>query len=76
MSQILHPDLHREAAIRFTARTDDNHAAAVAVSNCLEVSSFNKRSLSCQAAVRSIASYRIKPHAPPIVQIPVNSFEF
>ncbi len=29
-----------------------------------------------RAQVRFLASYRIKQHAPPIVQTPVNSFEF
>ena len=30
----------------------------------------------CQALVRFLAYRRIKPHAPPLVQVPVNSFEF
>ncbi|KAL8249517.1 hypothetical protein R6Q59_006385 [Mikania micrantha] len=30
----------------------------------------------CQALVRFFALHRIKPHAPPLVQVPVNSFEF
>jgi hypothetical protein len=29
-----------------------------------------------QAMVRFRARYRIKPHAPPFVKTPVNSFEF
>ena len=30
----------------------------------------------CQAQVRFLAYHRIKPHAPPLVRAPVNSFEF
>ena len=30
----------------------------------------------CQVLVRFFALYRIKPHAPPLVRVPVNSFEF
>lgn len=29
-----------------------------------------------QQLVRLCADYRIKPHAPPLVQVTVNSFEF
>ncbi|ANK02892.1 Hypothetical protein WLH_02492 [Escherichia coli O25b:H4] len=30
----------------------------------------------CQDQVRFFALHRIKPHAPPLVRAPVNSFEF
>ena len=30
----------------------------------------------CQGLVRFFALRRIKPHAPPLVRVPVNSFEF
>ena len=30
----------------------------------------------CQDLVRFLALRRIKPHAPPLVRVPVNSFEF
>ena len=30
----------------------------------------------CQDQVRFFALHRIKPHAPPLVRVPVNSFEF
>ena len=30
----------------------------------------------CQEQVRFFALLRIKPHAPPLVRVPVNSFEF
>ena len=33
-------------------------------------------SLGCQDLVRFFALLRIKPHAPPLVRVPVNSFEF
>ena len=34
------------------------------------------RSPGCQDLVRFFALRRIKPHAPPLVRVPVNSFEF
>ena len=34
------------------------------------------RSRGCQDLVRVFALLRIKPHAPPLVRVPVNSFEF
>ena len=34
------------------------------------------RSAGCQGLVRFFALLRIKPHAPPLVRVPVNSFEF
>ena len=58
----------------FTARADDSHAAPVyqlqAASTSLHYPSI------CQALVRFLAYHRIKPHAPPLVRAPVNSFEF
>ena len=38
--------------------------------------SIKKRSSGCQDLVRFFALLRIKPHAPPLVRVPVNSFEF
>ena len=35
-----------------------------------------ERSSGCQDQVRFFALLRIKPHAPPLVRVPVNSFEF
>ena len=35
-----------------------------------------RRSAGCQGQVRFFALLRIKPHAPPLVRVPVNSFEF
>ena len=37
---------------------------------------FTGRSPPCQDLVRFFALLRIKPHAPPLVRVPVNSFEF
>src|SRR5436190_7083971 len=38
--------------------------------------SFHPRSTSILAQVRFLAYHRIKPHAPPLVRTPANSFEF
>ena len=38
--------------------------------------SFLNLSPGCQDLVRFFALLRIKPHAPPLVRVPVNSFEF
>ena len=35
-----------------------------------------RHSARCQTQVRFLAYHRIKPHAPPLVRAPVNSFEF
>ena len=57
-----------------TARADDNHAAPP------QQPRREKTSLSyaaaVQARVRFLAYHRIKPHVPPLVRAPVNSFEF
>ena len=58
-----------------TTRADDNHAPPVTTvpeGKAL----FLKRSVGCQALVRFFALLRIKPHTPPLVRAPVNSFEF
>ena len=57
-----------------TARADDNHAAPT-------LRPEGRRGLSLpsaafQARVRFLAYHRIKPHVPPLVRAPVNSFEF
>jgi hypothetical protein len=39
-------------------------------------SPFGSVLLACQAQVRFFALPRIKPHPPPLVRVPVNSFEF
>ncbi|KAJ3674185.1 hypothetical protein LUZ61_022033, partial [Rhynchospora tenuis] len=39
-------------------------------------SSLSRGFTACQALVRFFALHRIKPHAPPLVRAPVNSFEF
>ena len=57
-----------------TARADDNHAAPT----CMPEGGKRLCFLSCtfQARVRFLAYHRIKPHVPPLVRAPVNSFEF
>ena len=58
----------------FTARADDSHAAPVQRPRGAILSP--GYSIGCQALVRFLAYHRIKPHAPPLVRAPVNSFEF
>ena len=57
-----------------TARADDNHAAP-SRPPLLEAPSLAP-SVAIQARVRFLAYHRIKPHVPPLVRAPVNSFEF
>ncbi len=58
-----------------TTRADDSHAAPV--SWLPEGHSLvSEGSHGCQDLVRFFALFRIKPHAPPLVRVPVNSFEF
>ena len=57
-----------------TARADDNHAAPPSRSE--EEGRLCPTSCSVQARVRFLAYHRIKPHVPPLVRAPVNSFEF
>ncbi len=56
------------------ARADDNHAAPPQAPR--RASSSLNRSPAVQARVRFLAYHRIKPHVPPLVRAPVNSFEF
>ena len=44
--------------------------------NCLAAIMFPLYSVAIQARVRFLAYHRIKPHVPPLVRAPVNSFEF
>ena len=57
-----------------TARADDNHAAPPPAPRRASTSLY--RSPAVQARVRFLAYHRIKPHVPPLVRAPVNSFEF
>ena len=57
-----------------TARADDNHAAPSQRPRRASLS-LNPSS-AIQARVRVLAYHRIKPHVPPLVRAPVNSFEF
>ena len=64
----------RDLTQHFTARADDSHAAPVRGPRRARPS--RSASRACQALVRFLAYHRIKPHAPPLVRAPVNSFEF
>ena len=65
----------RDLTQHLTTRADDNHAPPV--SNVpKEIPHYKVLSLGCQGLVRFFALLRIKPHAPPLVRVPVNSFEF
>ena len=55
-----------------TTRADDGHASPVTEFN---KEAFRKPS-GFQALVRFFAYHRIKQHDPPLVRVPVNSFEF
>ena len=76
------PDGNRRQGLRslwhlsrhLTARADDNHAAPT----YLPLLENHSRSSSgtFQSRVRFLAYHRIKPHVPPLVRAPVNSFEF
>ena len=44
--------------------------------NCLAADVSPHHSVAIQARVRFLAYHRIKPHVPPLVRAPVNSFEF
>ncbi len=57
-----------------TARADGNHAAPSQPPR--RASPSLDRSAAIQARVRFLAYHRIKPHVPPLVRAPVNSFEF
>ena len=65
----------RDLTQHLTTRADDNHAPPVFFvpegKGLITVPS-NR----CQDLVRFFALLRIKPHAPPLVRVPVNSFEF
>ena len=65
----------RDLTQHLTTRADDNHAPPVS-SVPKEVPHYKVWSEGCQDQVRFFALLRIKPHAPPLVRVPVNSFEF
>ncbi len=63
----------RDLTQHLTTRADDNHAPPVTVSRR---ETHYMSVTGCQDLVRFFALLRIKPHAPPLVRVPVNSFEF
>ncbi len=64
----------RDLTQHLTTRADDSHAAPV--HRPRREGDFHHRSCTCQTQVGFFALRRIKPHAPPLVRAPVNSFEF
>ena len=64
----------RDLTQHLTTRADDSHAPPV--QDSLRNTTFPLLFPTCQALVRFFALHRIKPHAPPLVRAPVNSFEF
>ncbi len=64
----------RDLTQHLTTRADDSHAAPLL--QFLRKGTSLHRSIAVQAQVRFFALRRIKPHAPPLVRAPVNSFEF
>ena len=59
-----------------TARADDNHAAPRRPSEDWRLSPPSGRRSSPGKVPRVSSYHRIKPHVPPLVRAPVNSFEF
>jgi hypothetical protein len=66
----------RDLTQHLTTRADDSHATPVQVPDLTGRLPFRFLLQACQALVRFHAYRRIKPHAPPLVRVPVNSFEF
>ena len=64
----------RDLTQHLTTRADDSHAAPYRQPR-REAPSL-ELSTGIQTQVRFFAYHRIKPHAPPLVRAPVNSFEF
>ncbi len=64
----------RDLTQHLTTRADDSHAAPC-IRSLLTIN-FHLYSSHILAQVRFLAYRRIKPHAPPLVRTPVNSFEF
>ncbi len=64
----------RDLTQHLTTRADDSHAAPLPASR--RKTPFLGLSPAVQTPVRFFALRRIKPHAPPLVRAPVNSFEF
>ena len=58
-----------------TTRADDNHAPPVSLL-CCQRNLISQVVKGCQDLVRFFALRRIKPHAPLLVRVPVNFFEF
>ena len=64
----------RDLTQHLTTRADDNHAPPV--STRPKSPHVSMSLVGCQVLVRFFALRRIKPHAPLLVRVPVNFFEF
>ena len=65
----------RDLTQHLTTRADDSHAPPVFLFTEVKIL-ISKYVSRCQVLVRFFALRRIKPHTPPLVRAPVNSFEF
>ena len=65
----------RDLTQHLTTRADDSHAPPVFLFS-EEKGPISRPFNQCQVLVRFFALRRIKPHTPPLVRAPVNSFEF
>ena len=65
----------RDLTQHLTTRADDSRAPPVFLSS-EEERDISVPGNQCQGLVRFFALRRIKPHTPPLVRAPVNSFEF
>ena len=65
----------RDLTQHLTTRADDSHAPPVFLFS-EEKGPISRSFNQCQVLVRFFALRRIKPHTPPLVRAPVNSFEF
>ena len=65
----------RDLTQHLTTRADDSHAPPVFLFTEVKIS-ISRYVSRCQVLVRFFALRRIKPHTPPLVRAPVNSFEF
>ena len=61
----------RDLTQHLTTRADDNHAPPVSLALPRREGHITVRSVGCQDLVRFFALLRIKPHAPPLVRVPI-----
>ncbi len=66
----------RDLTQHLTTRADDSHAAPLLVSAERNHYPFQEANASSSSPGKVLRVDRIKPHAPLLVRVPVNSFEF